>query len=579
MDIYVGNDLQSVAWQYIESMTGAEDELLINNGDGTFGLRSASEYFVRAGDYGHSPFELTMSAAFADFDNDGDMDLLVGSLQTTPLAPSSPPSDDLPMGLGRRLEEDSNAFSVNHLWENDGHGTFSEVLGCPVCRARINGTVSMGIGDSNQRLGSYYYIAWGDVDNDNFPDVAVCRYPPTDAAEATIGKEAFCPCRLWHNDGDASFTDLRCVGNYPVFGDFDNDNKMDILAWSHNMTEGVVFHLWKGNADGTFVEIIDDTKVPFLSGTTYPLTTVPSGEVTSNGGVTIPVQLVDYDDDGDLDVSISIDELWTNHGDGTFTMVTPFAISSAMQTRYPRLIRNMPACEYDVEGDLIRRENCKDNWLTSGTPPVLTSMAWGDVDGDGRLDVVVGIDGGRNILFHNDGSGSFSIMTRNAITAPSGSTRSVTLTDFDNDGDADFVGVGSGTHSIVLVSKCSTGGNAVGGGCFSCPYYSARVAGGMDICKECPVNHVGGTGSGCVPCPPGTERLSGQSKCSACASGYFCDSSGVGPQLCEAGRYGDEDGRSDGKCNGVCSTGHYCPAGSTSSTAMPWCEGILELRP
>ena len=65
-----------------------------------------------------------------------------------------------------------------------------------------------------------------------------------------------------------------------------------------------------------------------------------------------------------------------------------------------------------------------------------TSVAWGDADGDGDLDLVVGNYWGPNQIFLNDGEGNFSVST---LQVYGNYTTSVAWGDADGDGDLDLV--------------------------------------------------------------------------------------------------------------------------------------------
>jgi hypothetical protein len=150
--------------------------LLRNNGNGTF-----TDVTKEAGlDY---PMN-SITAAWADYDNDGLLDLFVCS--------DKPP---------------------NRLYRNKGDGTFEEVA----LRAGVRG---------NQR--NCKGVAWIDYDNDGYPDLFL-NY---------LGGSA----ELYHNNRDGSFTDVtRAMGiDGPKIGfscwafDFDNDGWLDIFATSYD---------------------------------------------------------------------------------------------------------------------------------------------------------------------------------------------------------------------------------------------------------------------------------------------------------------------------------------------------------
>lgn len=156
------------------------NSLLRNNGDGTF-----SDVTLEAGllsiDYS------THSAAWADFDNDGWLDLFIGH-ENTP----------------------------SQLFRNKGDGTFEDVS----ARAGVNqAAFTKG-------------VAWGDYDNDGYPDLYVSNY----------GTANF----LYHNKRDGTFEEVATqLGvdqprwSFPTwFWDYDNDGKLDLFVASYFFSSG-----------------------------------------------------------------------------------------------------------------------------------------------------------------------------------------------------------------------------------------------------------------------------------------------------------------------------------------------------
>ena len=109
---------------------------------------------------------------------------------------------------------------------------------------------------------------------------------------------------------------------------------------------------------------------------------------------------------------------------------------------------------------------------------------------------------------------------------------------------------------------------------------------------ECPVGKCGEVG-GCRDTSPGSTCSNcciAATTCSqsACSAGTYCPGgtreftcpagkwSGIGASSCrdcEVGRYGSSTGNNASTCDGPCSAGYYCPAGSTSSTQAPCAAG------
>ncbi len=201
--------------------------LLRNNGDGTF-----DDVTVAAGLLSASP---TQTAAWADYDNDGWLDLMVGH--------ESRPGEAEP----------------SQLFHNNHDGTFTEV----------------GVASGLASLGFVKGVAWGDYDNDGFPDLYV----------SCLGGAN----HLFHNDGKAAahggwqFTDVTAkagvagtgVSFATWFFDYNNDGWPDIFVAGYEtgsaadvgaFEAGQPFHaaqpkLFRNNHNGTFTEVAHATGI------------------------------------------------------------------------------------------------------------------------------------------------------------------------------------------------------------------------------------------------------------------------------------------------------------------------------
>jgi tetratricopeptide (TPR) repeat protein len=162
---------------------GYPNSLLQNDGHGCF--RDVT-FDAGLGD-AHYP---TQTAAWADFDNDGDLDLYVGNEQYP-----------------------------SQLFENDGKGHFSDI-------ARRAGV-------ENNRFAKG--VVWGDYNDDRLPDLYVSNLSGIRKIPESEGEN-----RLYRNNGDGTFTDVarelgvvRPYSGFPVwFWDFNNDGILDIYAGS-----------------------------------------------------------------------------------------------------------------------------------------------------------------------------------------------------------------------------------------------------------------------------------------------------------------------------------------------------------
>ncbi len=212
---------------------GGPNLLYRNNGDDTFN-RVLSGSVV-------TDIVSDSCVSWADYDNDGFMDLLVNDAGTTP---------------GR-----------NFLYHNNRDGTFTRILTNAVA------TFQWSIGP--------WGSAWGDYDNDGLLDLFV------------TGMEA--GNRLYHNNGNGVFTNVTSgpmlrppLGGGSracAWGDFDNDGYLDLFVCSYNATN----RLFHNNGDGTFTQVIGG---------------VFDNEATS-GIYCNSCGWADYDNDGFLDLVVT----------------------------------------------------------------------------------------------------------------------------------------------------------------------------------------------------------------------------------------------------------------------------------
>jgi hypothetical protein len=81
-----------------------------------------------------------------------------------------------------------------------------------------------------------------------------------------------------------------------------------------------------------------------------------------------------------------------------------------------------------------------------------TSAAWGDLDNDGRLDLVIGCIRGPNRVFRNKGDGTFEDCTEKiGLSLRIFNSQAVALVDLNNDGQLDMIFNNEGQDSVVLL--------------------------------------------------------------------------------------------------------------------------------
>ncbi|MCP3978884.1 MAG: CRTAC1 family protein [bacterium] len=206
------------------------NSLLRNDGQGRF-----TDVTLAAGlGKEHYP---TQTADWADYDNDGDLDLYVGN--------------EFAVMRQREGQPDLSIRAPSQLFRNDGNGRFTDVA------------VEAGV--TNERYAKA--VSWGDYDNDRFPDLYV----------SNLNGEN----RLYHNNGDGTFTDVareagvtEPIASFPTwFWDYDNDGMLDLFVAAYGGKQmvhdvsavaasylgiphpGELPQLYRGNGQGAFESV------------------------------------------------------------------------------------------------------------------------------------------------------------------------------------------------------------------------------------------------------------------------------------------------------------------------------------
>jgi hypothetical protein len=162
------------------------------------------------------------------------------------------------------------------------------------------------------------------------------------------------------------------------------------------------------------------------------------------------------------------------------------------------------------------------------------SIALGDVNGDGLIDVVIGNPGQDNYYQPNlpllnsgddDGGSLFSDVNTVLLPGDSDATRSIALGDVNGDGLIDVViGNYSKENQVLYSLPCTNGGARLHSKswCFKCPSVMQQGL-NSPFCRECIPDFTSDTGELCdVPCSLG-ERPFGQDMCMQCANGTYYD--------------------------------------------------------
>lgn len=289
-------------------------------------------------------------AAWADYDRDGNVDLFVARYVHTDIHHLPDPA--LSSGYKGVLVElpDHMEGETDFLFRNRGDGTFEDV------------SEKAGVNDPYKLHGMG--VAWGDYDGDGWPDLFV-----TNDAGWNF---------LYHNKKNGTFEEMGVLsgsglgsggqryGNMAAdFADFDHDGKLDLFVTRFGNQPASLY--WN-QGDGQFSDIADKAGIASL-------TFSPVKWGTGFG---------DFDNDGWPDIFIA---------NGNFSILMDSLPYDARYAEPIQLFRN--------QGDRSFQEVANASGLNDGLLRSRRGTAFGDVDNDGNLDVVVFNANGPPSLFLN----------------------------------------------------------------------------------------------------------------------------------------------------------------------------------
>jgi enediyne biosynthesis protein E4 len=339
-----------------------------------------------------------MGVAVGDYDNDGDLDLLVTS------------------------------FGPETLFRNNGNGTFTDV------------TRDAGISDPLWTTSAVFF----DYDRDGDLDLFVANYLDFTVAgnkkcTDTAGAPDYCgprnyrpvPDRLYRNDGNGHFTDVTDASGISradgaglgvVAADYNNDGWLDLYV----ANDATPNQLWINRHDGTFTD-----EGP-LSGAALNAAGNPEGSMGIASG--------DFDADGDEDIFV------TNIIGETFAFYRNDGTGNFEDARIPTGLGPLTAgvtgfgtgwFDYDNDGWL-------DLFVANGAVNAMESLR--GQPNPFRM---------KNQLFHNTGNGRF--VDASAAGGPAFEraevNRAAAFGDIDNDGDTDIVVTTNGGPVRLLINQ------------------------------------------------------------------------------------------------------------------------------
>ena len=343
-----------------------------------------------------------MGVTVGDYDNDGNLDLFI------------------------------TGFGSDALLHNNGDGTFTDV------------TRDAGVADTLWTTSA----AFVDYDRDGDLDLFVARYVDFTIANNKLcndsaGARDYCsprafgpvPDRLFRNDGRGRFTDVsEAAGITKAYGaglgvatgDYNGDGWLDLYV----ANDGTPNQLWINHRDGTFVD------EGLLSGSAVNLSGNPEGSMGIASG--------DFDLDGDEDLFVTnivgeTSALYVNDGHGTFEDARARSGLASLTAAFTGFGTDW--FDYDNDGS-------PDLFIANGAVNIVESERGQPVPY--RM---------KNQLFHNAGSGRFT--DASALAGPAFAnaevSRGAAFGDVDNDGRVDVVVTNNGGPVRLLLNRAQTG--------------------------------------------------------------------------------------------------------------------------
>ena len=416
------------------------------------------------------PEDMGSGAAFADIDNDGDLELYIVNIPG-------------PLGVAHQNP------ARNALYRNNGDGTFTDItktagvggtgygMGCVFADYNGDGHLDLYVtnygpnvlyrnnGDSTfmdvtdvafpgpvgalaTRAPAWSTgAAFADTDGDGDLELYVCNYVTYDLEKleamkaeslqsgkpvpSALNPHVFEPQDnvFYRNNGDGTFTDVTAEAGVAaaggrsmqaVFSDFNGDTALDLYV----ANDTTVNHVYRNNGDGTFTDVSDDSWAADFRGSM---------------GVTTG----DYDNDGDTDIFMSH---WVDEENA--------------------LYRNLLKEENDTQPRIRFVDESYSAMLAEVS---IKEIGWGtslfDYDNDGDLDIFVAngstfqelhrpevLIAQQDALFRNNSDETFTNVSAEAGIAqlPRRVGRGTTFGDYDNDGDVDIFIVNNHAQPTLL---------------------------------------------------------------------------------------------------------------------------------
>ena len=283
-------------------------------------------------------------------------------------------------------------------------------------------------------------VQWGDLDSDGDLDLAMVVYAAPDLVHEnqTPSLSANAYDALLSDPGEGVAAPGVPIANDLAWGDVDNDGDLDLAIgyaiWAdvNNAPQNIYWNMFQP-APNVVLENVDGALDPvpmWRSAAPSPTTSVAWGDMNADGYLDLAA--------GNQDGQVAI---YRNDGRGSLEADASCRIDVRDDELYQRL--------QTTWGDDSLAVSDLQWWASTG---YVSSVAWGDVNSDGWLDLAVGVNNGVNRLYLNDGQGGCPVLSDwlpetgwpidpavDPLLRPHRAhTYSVAFGDVDNDGDLDL---------------------------------------------------------------------------------------------------------------------------------------------
>jgi len=303
----------------------------------------------------------SVGAAWADYDRDGRLDLFVDHYTDSDVHDLPQPGSRYFGYRGQEMEVLRTVGQASQLFHNKGDGTFEDMA------------EKAGVGNQQKRLGMG--MVWGDYDNDGWPDLFVtndmgANYLYRNRHDGTFEDEAF-------GLGVATGADGEYFGNMAGdFADIDHSGRLDLLITRYRNQP---ISLYANHGEQGFDDITRTSKLD------------AGGESFVRWGS----GFADFDNDGWADLLVA---------NGNFTPVIDAVPGDPKYAEALQVFRN--------NGDRTFTDVSAQSGV-KGTLHSRRGTAFGDLNNDGKIDVVVfNADGPPSIFLNVSGGANHSVLFR-----------------------------------------------------------------------------------------------------------------------------------------------------------------------